>query len=192
MRLSYVWGSKVNLSSVLIRSKRGRRHSSRLSITQNLSEGLRYLRKDDKPCVWVDAVCINQEDLLERVVQVAKMGGIFKNATQVNVWLGQEAHNSNLAIDLANLIAKDLVTASAVKGLGADNDNVVLPDSETASLLTKLDILFPKLQALGWLCQREWFTRLWIYQEFHLSRAAIACVGKRTLNARDLYKVFAF
>ena len=85
-----------------------------------------------------------------------------------------------------------MVAASAVKDLGADNASVVLPDSETASLLTKPDILNPKLQALGWLCQREWFRRLWIYQEFHLSGTAIAYIGKRTLNVRDLYKVLRF
>ena len=60
------------------------------------------------PVFRINLVCINQKDLAKRGVQVAKMGDIFRNATQVDVWLGQEAHNSNVAIDLVNLIANSV------------------------------------------------------------------------------------
>jgi hypothetical protein len=51
-----------------------------------LGEALRYLRKEDEARIlWVDAVCINQQDLGERSAQVNKMGGIYRNAAQVYV-----------------------------------------------------------------------------------------------------------
>ncbi|KAK0622769.1 heterokaryon incompatibility [Immersiella caudata] len=38
--------------------------------------------------LWVDAVCINQEDKEECARQVLKMGDIYRRATNVTVWLG--------------------------------------------------------------------------------------------------------
>ncbi|KAF2843218.1 HET-domain-containing protein, partial [Patellaria atrata CBS 101060] len=41
------------------------------------------------PKLWVDAICINQEDLDERAQQVALMGNIYASATRVIAWLGE-------------------------------------------------------------------------------------------------------
>jgi hypothetical protein len=68
----------------------------------------------------------------------------------------------------------------------------VLPGSETARLFADPDTLDTRLNALKGLCRRKWFTRLWIYQEYQLSKAAIGFVSRRTLNLRDLYKVLRF
>jgi hypothetical protein len=38
--------------------------------------------------LWVDAVCINQLDPVEKGHQVAQMGRIYENAERVVVWLG--------------------------------------------------------------------------------------------------------
>lgn len=38
--------------------------------------------------LWIDAICINQQDLKEKSHQVASMASIFKDAWQVVVWLG--------------------------------------------------------------------------------------------------------
>ena len=37
---------------------------------------------------WIDAICINQEDDLEKSSQVALMGEIYKEAANAIVWLG--------------------------------------------------------------------------------------------------------
>jgi hypothetical protein len=58
-------------------------------ITRNLSDGLRRIRVSDKPIrIWLDAVCINQQDDVERSVQVAMMADIYARAEKVLVWLG--------------------------------------------------------------------------------------------------------
>ena len=38
--------------------------------------------------VWADAICIDQEDVAEKVVQVGMMGEIYERAEGVVVWLG--------------------------------------------------------------------------------------------------------
>lgn len=40
--------------------------------------------------IWVDALCINQEDDRERAGQVKIMGSIYQRARLVKVWLGKE------------------------------------------------------------------------------------------------------
>jgi hypothetical protein len=186
--VSYVWGSEAGPSFISIRD-RGRPGSSSLPVTQNLAEAMRYLRREDEARIlWIDAVCINQQDLVERSVQVGRMGDVFKNAKQVDVWLGPESASSDVAVNLVHAMAADLVIAVDTK----DTAFTVLPGSETAKLLTSLEALLPRIEALEELCRRQWFTRLWIYQEYHLSTAAIAYIGTRTLDMGDLYKVLRF
>jgi len=187
--VSYVWGSEADPSFISIRD-RGRPGSSSLPVTQNLEEAMRYLRREDEARIlWIDAVCINQQDLVERSVQVGRMGDIFRNSKQVDVWLGPESASSDVAVNLVHAIAADLVTAGKTKDPAS---RTVLPGSETDKLLASLEALLPRIKALKELCQRQWFTRLWIFQEYHLSTAAIAYVGTRTLDMRDLYKVLHF
>jgi hypothetical protein len=191
--LSYVWGSEAEPSFVTVR--RSSRYSpGRLSVTQNLAEALRYLRKENEDRVlWVDAICINQKDLAERGVQVGRMGNIYKNATQVDVWLGSESDDSEVAVTLVHSITVDLVRAGPEERAQWGEDTfTVLPESETARLFADSDELYSKIVALKRLCHRTWFTRLWIYQEFHLSKAAVAFVGRRTFNVQDLHKVIGF
>jgi hypothetical protein len=57
------------------------------------------LRDPDLPRVmWIDAVCINQNDLEERGDQVQIMALIYAYAAKVTVWLGEEADGSNEAM----------------------------------------------------------------------------------------------
>ena len=60
-----------------------------IGITHNLAIALRHLRHAKKPRIlWIDALCINQDDLPERSAEVLEMGSIYSNARQVIVWLG--------------------------------------------------------------------------------------------------------
>jgi hypothetical protein len=48
--------------------------------------------------LWIDAICINQDDLSERSREVGNMDSIYCNANQVLVWLGSSSQNSALAL----------------------------------------------------------------------------------------------
>lgn len=64
-----------------------------LNVTRNLYQGLRRICARQRPVVggliWIDAVCINQNDVVERNAQVARMAEIYSNAVRVLVWLGE-------------------------------------------------------------------------------------------------------
>jgi len=60
-------------------------------VTQNLAAALFRFRKADGECVLcADAICINQDDLIERGHQVRLMGRAYQEASRVLIWLGEE------------------------------------------------------------------------------------------------------
>ncbi|KAK7997061.1 hypothetical protein PG989_005101 [Apiospora arundinis] len=57
--------------------------------TTNLVRALKHLRrKKGIRTLWIDALCINQRDLVEKQVQIRRMGWVYANASSVVVWLG--------------------------------------------------------------------------------------------------------
>jgi len=59
--------------------------------TENCHDMLRYLRPNRGiRLVWVDAICINQDDDQERGHQVSKMATIYKTCSRVVVYLGSD------------------------------------------------------------------------------------------------------
>lgn len=63
-------------------------HGVVVQVTNTLAAALRMLRHPPEGYLWVDAICINQNDTGERGSQVAKMTDIYRHAEQVIVWLG--------------------------------------------------------------------------------------------------------
>ncbi|KAI0405265.1 heterokaryon incompatibility protein-domain-containing protein [Xylaria palmicola] len=80
--LSYVWGIEKAPEPIKC-------HGYDVPITLNLRHALLALRHPTliRP-LWVDAVCINQEDMGERARQVAYMRLVYQHASRVVVWLG--------------------------------------------------------------------------------------------------------
>jgi hypothetical protein len=73
-------------------------------VTTNLEVALRYLRHQKAHKVlWVDALCINQEDIKERNYQVRTMRDIYVAAEKVVVWLGEEG-DAKVALDPCDTI----------------------------------------------------------------------------------------
>jgi len=61
---------------------------AQLPIGENLYEALVHLRLTEDCTLWIDAICINQDDPAEKQYQVGPMGFIYHRAERVLVWLG--------------------------------------------------------------------------------------------------------
>lgn len=62
-----------------------------IKVISNLEELLLRLRDPDEwGTLWIDAICINQEDIEERNEQVHYMHKIYHTAAEVLIWLGPE------------------------------------------------------------------------------------------------------
>lgn len=97
--LSYAWGDPVFSESIKEASS-----GAAIRITHNLYEALQFLRHEDSPRIfWIDAICINQNDLAEKGHQVALMGHIFRDASRVVVWLG--ARDCSKTVEILRVLA---------------------------------------------------------------------------------------
>ena len=93
--LSYEWGTPLDLDWVTV-------NGCQYQLRRNLHSALVQLRPaktDSKRKLFVDAICINQDDMEERSTQVQLMGEIYKKAASVLVWLGQADNDSDLLLD---------------------------------------------------------------------------------------------
>ncbi len=71
-----------------------------VGVRQNLKSAVQHLRVDKPRTLWLDRLCIDQENQEEKSWQVSMMGDIFSFASRVLLWLGQPAANDYLPIDL--------------------------------------------------------------------------------------------
>lgn len=83
--LSYRWGQENEGGGpfpILVNDKI-------LHVRRKLRDFLRIARKRyPRRRLWIDAICINQDDLPERNLQVRQMGEIYSGAQEVIAWLG--------------------------------------------------------------------------------------------------------
>jgi hypothetical protein len=99
--MSYTWGPPLNTKQceedytrdshriITLLTSRGK---GNLSIGRNLYEGLQKVLPEVQ-YLWVDAICINQNDTAERSIQVPLMGSIYADANSALVWLGLDESN---------------------------------------------------------------------------------------------------
>ncbi len=109
--ISYTWGDDKNSEVVFVEGCALNTSAGRvgLHIHRNLAWALRHLRYERLPRVmWVDALCINQDDVIERGRQVQRMADIYRQASRVVVWLGPEGNNSDLAISTLSYISSQV------------------------------------------------------------------------------------
>ncbi|PMD14887.1 heterokaryon incompatibility, partial [Hyaloscypha hepaticicola] len=74
--LSYCWGDPSITHPIIV-------NDLPVQVTTNLEAALRALRHQKVETVWIDALCINQLDLLEQGLQIMRMGLIYSNASYV-------------------------------------------------------------------------------------------------------------
>jgi hypothetical protein len=100
--LSYVWGTETNQQIICINGKR-------FSCRKNLWDFLNVARTNDVvdlKAVWIDAVCVDQDNVTERNHQVSQMGDIYARATNVIAWLGRDQGAVEFFIFLKRLAAE--------------------------------------------------------------------------------------
>jgi hypothetical protein len=186
--LSYTWGldnDQITIQVVLPSCSEEMKTAS-LTIKENLHQALKHLRDKAKSRIlWVDAICINQDDLVERNHQVGRMRDIYTHARRVVVWLGLESSDSTLAMHKIRHIGNQLVYSA---------DNYMLPapgctekDWYTAHDASHIDGDPKTWHAIHRLLLRHWFDRLWVKQEIQLanSSALVQC-GADTITWQQL------
>lgn len=153
--LSYVWGTEDAIHPIVINERN-------VYVRQNLLLAMQHLRSDTGVRVlWIDATCIDQQNIHERNHQVTQMGMIYQQATRVIIWLGSSDAESKLAFEILSSPAE---WTELNKALNAQ-DLVKRPGQDS------------KLKAMSSFLGRDYWTRLWIIQEFVIARDFMLICG---------------
>lgn len=181
--LSYFWGSETcNGRIFLLPSKNDIPMSydseawgsaiakaTRIRIRNNLFRALLRLRRHGRGAeivaLWVDYLCINQEDAEERTSQLGRMVNIYSNASNVCIWLG-ESDNRGRSDEAMEFIATIM-------------DFAVLDRHAHDKRQAK------KWYALGELMRDRWFSRRWVVQEVALAKDATVHCGASMVRWSD-------
>lgn len=102
--LSYAWVAEMSSEHIHIGI-----HMMR--VTKNLYGVLCRLREHDEPRVlWIDAICINQSDNEEKIIQVRRMRDIYFHASRVLAWLGESDEDIDEAMDFLQRLDTNIQT----------------------------------------------------------------------------------
>jgi hypothetical protein len=169
--LSYVWGDRADPREISC-------NGVSVKVTRNLFDALvtfRFLTASR--WLWVDAICINQEDLEERNFQVACMGSIYRKAAQVLIWLGHgDAEHVEVAFTYLCQRAKNYYLGKwTQKRIEYFLESYTTRGEEvdvTKLLKDGCRATVAQYEAITVFLRQPWFSRLWVIQEASLAKRA--------------------
>lgn len=174
--LSYRWGDPtVKGAPVEIL---GDDEGHQVQVTKSLEEILFHIRSREHSVVmWIDQICINQEDNEDKARQIPLMSKIYGRALNTLVWL-TPSPASPVGVDPFTLFYDFAVKLQFV-------EDTISPDD-----FTRIGLPGPDSESwaqVWYVLSQEYFQRLWIIQEIALStRPRLAC-GDHLLS----WKVFS-
>lgn len=159
--LSYTWGTGRYCDNVAL-------NGHRVDVKENLADFLYECRttvaSGDCAYIWIDALCINQNDSDEKSRQVAAMRTFYSTADQVIVWLGKAGRYTPKAVEYFRENE-----AKAIKGSSPLSRGDVDALHHDGTLYGLVDVY-----------SRQWSTRIWIKQEVWAARyVAVWCGAHR-------------
>ena len=179
--LSYAWGDPEPSQHIICDGKK-------LAVTRNLYSALFRLRQSHalQP-LWIDAICIDQDNTKERNKQVRLMKQIYENSKRVVIWLGEEVESDKDAFDALYSLNRFLLDFDKDQrnwGLRQGIDSF-------GDTLQHLNLQSPGFRALDILFQRPWFMRAWIVQEVVLPPDAHVTCGNLTIPWKIISRVIS-
>ena len=177
--LSYVWGDPSDRLPFVL-------DNHRLLINRNLATALQALQLDDEPfMLWIDALCINQNNLKEKSEQVLRMKEIYASASLVIVWLGAATPATDVAMDMFNAYyakgpSLDLTARHTYRF--RDEQRQELVEDPKFKNFIESDGIPSLLMVMQFLLVREWWYRAWVLQEFCVGQEVYFACGKKNLR----------
>ncbi|CVK98658.1 related to heterokaryon incompatibility protein het-6 [Fusarium proliferatum] len=167
--ISHTWGSGSKSKEITLNGKN-------MAVTQSVHDIL--LRRADywkHRYIWIDSICIDQDNIEERNTQVSTMTEIYKNASRVIAWFGY-ANDASLAV-------RKLLEISTLL-------HAYEPDELLKKLLGRMGPNWTaSWTALQRLFSQPWFSRVWIIQEVMVAQEVHIIYGDQYFSWKTLADV---
>ncbi|KAK7910658.1 heterokaryon incompatibility protein-domain-containing protein [Apiospora marii] len=181
--VSYVWGPKDPQTAISL----GGDHS--LPIGPNLHLALSDLRRRWRPLtLWVDALCINQQDDVEKSHQVPMMSSIYRAARMTRAWIDHEVDPKSPALRaLPWLVEKHFSPEEAAPKAIPSRSNAIKGHLRMRQEVESHDWEFWK--PVTDILKNEYWSRLWIQQELLVPRDVQFHIRKTQIAGRHLFRL---
>ncbi|PPJ56525.1 hypothetical protein CBER1_03888 [Cercospora berteroae] len=186
--LSYSWGGAFDDEDLADGTIVISGHT--VPIGGNLYNALRRLRYPDRARrLWIDALCINQDDIPERNGQVQSMETIYSHCSKVLVWLGEDTEilDGELIFSLATILDQLRALAPTPGSTGPTSGElsaeIETPKAEYSALYSvgqirvreQLNEAINSNAEFNAICcetflARRYFSRRWVVQEVYWAR----------------------
>ncbi|KAI8956385.1 heterokaryon incompatibility protein-domain-containing protein [Xylaria longipes] len=208
--LSYTWGNQNETEKILL-------DGEPFKVTRNLYDALKQFReRPGSPATigfpddyfWIDAICLNQDNVEEKARQVPRMMEIYHAALGVIIWLGpnkpmtkSERLGRETSLSSTNPVgflqrgnsSADSIIRLLFEKAGSLWTDWELPDdvAEEESVLRDVfgESYSAVLHASAELLQRPWFERIWTFQECSLGISSRVFAGRHGVYLDDLIKI---
>ncbi|KAF2500878.1 HET-domain-containing protein [Lophium mytilinum] len=188
--LSYVWGVKSGLSHAVTLPSQ----ECSIEITENCYQALWHIRKlFGGVSIWVDSICINQDDEQEKESQISLMQEIYSLARSVYVWLGQGNDESDKAMEylrrratLGRRLPLTFLASSDPESKRREYRR--FRQAAWSDVIARITWSRTKLEGirLDKLLDREWIHRTWTFQEFALATNLVTICGDKAISWDEL------
>ncbi|KAK4072005.1 hypothetical protein Trihar35433_4069 [Trichoderma harzianum] len=122
--LSYCWGDATDKLLIFC-------DEVPFPVTKNLESALRHLRQTEgERTLWIDAICINQDNIPERNHQVSIMKDIYRKARHVVVWLGSAEEDSDLVFPLCERMVEKRLDLLEFDEFTLGNEDIYGPNKK--------------------------------------------------------------
>lgn len=197
--LSYTWGDPSPASLLTVKEDINDSVNNSevvLHITKSVEIALQHLRDSTSiVALWIDQLCINQNNMVEKSSQVQLMKAIYEGAKDVIVWLGPAVDESDHLIGILTKIG----TKASEAGIFQPNMSVTERTKAfgvSYSELTKLNSLGPDftipMESLRSFLDRPWWTRIWVVQELSVARSVAFACGAQQISYEHLRNALYF
>ncbi|KAI1264719.1 heterokaryon incompatibility protein-domain-containing protein [Xylariaceae sp. FL1019] len=190
--VSYTWGPPEFSETLVVHDEADKRF--KLLITASLASGLLRFRSAWVPrLLWADAICIDQNDSVDKGRQIPLMAQIFRSALRVLVWLGD---SSQAEMELKSFIQlrrrldrMGIETAKTREAYEHSTSSNLLPppdplssaDSQNRPGRNDADLVDIWNGFCAMLSQ-PWFNRRWIIQEVVLNPDVVLHCGQTEIG----------
>ncbi|KAK4450946.1 heterokaryon incompatibility protein, partial [Podospora aff. communis PSN243] len=168
---SYAWGESTNKRAIKLQGQPFNVLDSVYPLLGLVCDDASFTPES---WLWIDSICINQDDVDERGFQVSLMGKIYRRSTKTIVWLGEGTPETDQGMDFMHMLA-------------AENAAIRLNNERSRRVPANLNEA-EKWKALAAVLDRTWWRRLWTLQEFIIAPHSDIHCGRKCIGREKLGK----